>query len=43
MEALQKKGKTRAIGVSNFSQKEIQNILDQCEIVSSSLEPYESH
>ncbi|MFW6298700.1 MAG: aldo/keto reductase [Bacillota bacterium] len=33
MEKLYKEGKARAIGVSNFNEKDLQNILDNCEIV----------
>ncbi|OHE36523.1 MAG: 2,5-diketo-D-gluconic acid reductase, partial [Tenericutes bacterium GWE2_38_8] len=33
MEKVYKEGKVRAIGVSNFQPKEIQNILDHCEVL----------
>jgi diketogulonate reductase-like aldo/keto reductase len=33
MEKVYKEGKVRAIGVSNFQPKEIQNILDHCDVV----------
>jgi len=33
MEKVYKEGKVRAIGVSNFQPKDIQNILDHCEII----------
>ena len=34
MENVFKKGEMRAIGISNFNQKEIQDLLDQCEVMS---------
>ena len=37
MEKMVSKGKARALGVSNFNQKEIQDLLDQCDIVSMQL------
>lgn len=33
MEALLKTGKTKAIGISNFSKKELDRILDECDVV----------
>jgi diketogulonate reductase-like aldo/keto reductase len=33
METLVSKGKVKALGVSNFNQKEIQDILNQCQLV----------
>ena len=35
MEKLVAKGRSKAIGISNFDQSQIQDILDQCDIVSS--------
>lgn len=34
MEKLLAKGKARAIGLSNFDQGQIQDIIDQCDVVS---------
>lgn len=42
MEKLVKTGKTKAIGVSNFSKGEIQKLLDQCDTVSNNNEPPQS-
>ncbi|CAK1356143.1 unnamed protein product [Cercospora beticola] len=42
MEALQKKGKTRAIGISNFSQSELTRLLQNCSIVPAAHQ-YECH
>ncbi|KAF2209680.1 hypothetical protein CERZMDRAFT_113708 [Cercospora zeae-maydis SCOH1-5] len=42
MEALQKKGKTRAIGISNFSHSELQRLLQTCTIVPAAHQ-YECH
>lgn len=33
MEALLKTGKTKAIGISNFSKKELDRILNECDVV----------
>ena len=43
MEKLVSKGKVKALGVSNFNQKEIQDILDQCELVCSPLSDREDN
>lgn len=37
MEKLVRKGKVKALGVSNFNQKEIKDIMDQCDTVIISL------
>ena len=34
MEKVMKTGKVKAIGLSNFTQKQIQDIMDNCEVVS---------
>jgi aryl-alcohol dehydrogenase-like predicted oxidoreductase len=38
MEKLMSKRKAKALGVSNFNKQEIQDILDQCDIVSMHLD-----
>ena len=37
LEKVFKKGKAKAIGLSNFTGAQIQNIIDNCEVVGSSI------